>query len=315
MPRRIGVVTSPSGAAVRDVLHVLRRRAPYVPVRIYPALVQGETAAADLCQALQAAARDASCDVLILTRGGGSLEDLAAFNDETLARRIAALPMPVISAVGHEIDFTIADFVADQRAPTPSAAAEIVAPDAAGLRERFDTRLGRLERAFRQLLAGLAGQLRELARRQQLAHPARRLRQQAQRVDEFDLRLARSIRQQLREAGRRADNAGRRLAATSPANRLRLARERAGTAHRRLQGAMERTLAHRQQALRGLARSLHAVSPLGTLSRGYAIARRHEDGSVLHAAAEAPPGTRVDVLLDQGRLECVVERIVSDGGD
>jgi exodeoxyribonuclease VII large subunit len=284
-------------------------------VRLYPALVQGEAAAADLCQALQAAARDASCDVLILTRGGGSLEDLAAFNDETLARRIAELPMPVISAVGHEVDVTIADFVADQRAPTPSAAAEIVAPDATALNERFGSRLGQFERAFRQRLGGLAEQLRGLARRQQLVHPARRLRQQAQRVDEFDLRLQREIRQRLREARRRADNAGQRLAAASPANRLRLARERTATAGRRLQGGMQRSLARRQQALSGLARSLQAVSPLGTLSRGYAIARRQEDGRVLHAAADAPPGTNVEILLGRGRLECFVERVADDGGD
>ncbi len=312
MPRRIGVITSPTGAAVRDVLQVLGRRAPQVPVRVYPALVQGADAADDLRGALAAAARDGTCDLLILTRGGGSLEDLAAFNDERLARAIAALEIPLISAVGHEIDFTIADFVADQRAPTPSAAAELAAPAARELLERLAALSARLARAFGGRLVRDRERLRTLARRQHLVHPARRLRQQVQRIDELDLRLQRAVRQHLRDAGRRLEGFGRRLGTAAPGARLRLAAERIATARQRLAQAARRLLAERRQRLQGPARSLQAVSPLGTLARGYAIARRRDDGRVIRAAVEAPPGTALELLLGHGALLCAVEGARTD---
>jgi len=269
--------------------------------------VQGEAAPAALVAALEAAARAGNCDLLILTRGGGSLEDLAAFNDEGLARTIAALEIPLISAVGHEIDFTIADFVADQRAPTPSAAAELAAPAARELDDRFAALAARLARAFGHRLTGWRRTLADLARRQALAHPQRRLGQQAQRVDELDLRLQRAVRTRLRDARRRCSTVGRRLVVVSPAASLARAGERLALARQRLGRVVERRLAQHGQALAALARNLHAVSPLGTLARGYAIARRHDDAAIVHSSEEAPAGTRLDVTLSRGSLVCLVK--------
>src|SRR5271167_4258262 len=183
LPRRIGVITSPSGAAIHDILHVLARRFAAIPVLLYPVAVQGAAAAAEMIAALSLAARPAECDVLILARGGGSLEDLLAFNDEALARAIAACPIPVVSGIGHEIDFTIADFAADVRAPTPSAAAELVVPDAGEWLGAFVRLSTRLQRGMRRRLDERREWLRLLARRAALVSPIARCAQQAQRLD------------------------------------------------------------------------------------------------------------------------------------
>src|ERR1700728_4779172 len=197
LPKRIGVITSPTGAAVRDILHVLARRFPAVRVLIYPVAVQGAQAAAEIVAALKTAGARLDCDVLILARGGGSLEDLWAFNDEKLARAIVASPIPVISGVGHEVDFTIADFAADVRAPTPSAAAELVAPDAEEWIAAC-SRLGtRLERCLRRRLAERAERLRWLTGRAAQVSPIARLAQQTQRLDELDQRMSRAMRRRM----------------------------------------------------------------------------------------------------------------------
>src|SRR6202453_4677277 len=197
LPRRIGVITSPTGAAVRDILHVLARRFPAAAVLIYPVPVQGAQAAAEIVAAIQLAGKRAECDVLILARGGGSLEDLWAFNDERLARVIAASSIPVISGVGHEIDFTIADFAADVRAPTPSAAAELAVPDALEWLSAVG-RLGtRLERCMRRRLDERRERLRWVGRRAALVSPRARFAQRAQRLDELDERMRRALRRRL----------------------------------------------------------------------------------------------------------------------
>src|ERR1700688_4212904 len=199
LPGRIGIITSPTGAAVRDILHVLARRFPAATVLIYPVPVQGAQAAAEIVAALQLTGRRAECDVLILARGGGSLEDLWAFNDERLARAIVASPIPVITGLGHQIDFTIADFAADARAPTPSAAAELVVPDAEEWLGAF-VRLGtRLQRGMRRRLEEHRERLRWLAGRAALVSPAARLSAQAQRLDELEQCLVRAVRRRLQE--------------------------------------------------------------------------------------------------------------------
>jgi exodeoxyribonuclease VII large subunit len=220
VPRRIGVITSPTGAAIRDILNVLKRRYPLGEVVIYPVPVQGAEAAPAIVRALQTAAGRAECDVLILARGGGSLEDLWAFNEEIVARAIAACPLPVVSGVGHEIDFTIADFVADLRAPTPSAAAELVSPDAAEWRSR-------LERLSRQLQASQQRRLQQLGQHQAFLgkrlkqlHPGRRLEQLMQRLDEFELRLARSAAAALQGRRARLGLLRARLLGANPGNRI-----------------------------------------------------------------------------------------------
>jgi exodeoxyribonuclease VII large subunit len=234
LPRRIGVITSPTGAAVRDILHVLKRRFPAVAVLIYPVSVQGSLAAAEVTAALKLAGRRAECDVLLLARGGGSLEDLWPFNDERLARAIIASPIPVISGIGHEIDVTIADFAADVRAPTPSAAAEMLVPDAAEWIETCASLGQRLRRALRRRLAERHERLRWLAGRAQLASPVTRLLEQSQRLDEHEQRLNRAMRRRLTELGERVRWLRGRAALVSPLARL----------------------AHRALALEGLERRL-----------------------------------------------------------
>jgi exodeoxyribonuclease VII large subunit len=220
LPRRIGIITSPTGAAVRDVLHVLARRFPAVDVLIYPVPVQGAQAASDIIAALAQAGRRADCDVLILARGGGSLEDLWAFNDERLARAIVVSPIPVITGIGHEVDFTIADFVADVRAPTPSAAAEMVVPDAAEWLASFLRWDARLQRSVRRHLDAHRERLRWLTGRAAQASPTVRLTQQAQRLDELEQCLLRALQRQLRERRERLQWLTGRATLVSPAARL-----------------------------------------------------------------------------------------------
>jgi exodeoxyribonuclease VII large subunit len=221
VPRRIGVVTSPTGAALRDILHVLGRRFAAVPVLIYPTPVQGAAAVPGILAALERAARREDCDVLIVARGGGSLEDLWAFNDERVARAIRAMPMPVVTGIGHEIDFTIADFVADLRAPTPSAAAQHTVPDGR-------VWLASLARFEQRLQAGAVRTLREadaalgrLRQRMRLASPRVRVAQAAQRMDELEARLALAMRGELARGAHRLDVASRTLDAVSPLATLR----------------------------------------------------------------------------------------------
>jgi exodeoxyribonuclease VII large subunit len=312
-PRRLGVITSPSGAAIRDVLNVLRRRAPHLAVTIFPAQVQGKGAAEELREALELALRRADCDVLLLTRGGGSIEDLAAFNDEGLARAIAAAEIPVVSAVGHEIDFTIADFVADRRAPTPSAAAELISPDTAALRQRIQGQHRRAHAAMQRRLQHEGRQLERLEGRLRRASPLSRLRQQQQRLDGLDLRLMRAMRSQLERRRQALALGTRQLQAQSPARRLQLLRQRFAHLPARLRQAARQRLQQRAERLAALARQLHAVSPLATLERGYAVLRREETGGVVGSVAGVTPGMRLEALLVDGRLALTVDAVRATG--
>jgi len=234
VPRRIGVVTSPTGAAVRDVLSVLRRRLPIVPVIVYPAAVQGDSAAAELIAAIGTAGRRAECDVLILCRGGGSLEDLAAFNDEQLARTLAACAIPTVSAVGHEVDFTIADFVADLRAPTPSGAAELVVPDARDWLRTIDALGTRLARIGRRTLEQQSQSLDWLARRLNRASPAARLARQRDHLRECTGRLAAAMRATISIDATEVHARRTRLLTASPAMRVQRLVARLAAARQRL---------------------------------------------------------------------------------
>ena len=306
LPRRIGVVTSPSGAALRDVLQVLRRRFPAIPVLLYPVSVQGANAAREIALALALADRRAEVDVLLLVRGGGSLEDLWAFNDESLARAIDRLSLPLISGIGHEVDFTIADFVADIRAPTPSAAAELAVPDAAAW-------LASLEATTRRL--GLAAARGHLQRRDHLSrtwkrlwlqHPSQALAQRAQRIDELQGRLAVAMHRGLGFRTQRLATLRAEFAGASPAARISTLLQRAGHAGLRLLPAVRHRLSLQQGRTEAAARALNAVSPLATLTRGYAIVTRSADGVVVRDAAQAPPGTAIDARLARGRVRARV---------
>ncbi|MGH8315787.1 MAG: exodeoxyribonuclease VII large subunit [Steroidobacterales bacterium] len=216
LPRRVGVITSPTGAAIRDILHVLKRRFAAVPVLIYPVPVQGSSAPPAIVQALREAGERAECDVLILARGGGSLEDLWAFNDERVARAIHDCPLPVVTGIGHEVDFTIADFVADRRAPTPSGAAEIVVPDERSFRRGLRDLLARITRSTEAALARYADRLAWLVKRLTQAHPGARLAQQAQRLDELTERMRLAMVHRLELMRGRLMLAMRALHAVSP---------------------------------------------------------------------------------------------------
>lgn len=219
-PRRLGIITSPSGAAVRDVLHVLRRRFPALPVLVYPVPVQGDGAAAEIARAIESASRRRDCDVLLLVRGGGSLEDLWAFNEEIVARAIHACAIPIVSGIGHETDFTIADFAADLRAPTPSAAAELASPDRSEWLGRFEVQQERLISATRRRLLADRQNLSALAQRLTRQHPGRRLQDRAQRLDELEQRLRHAMRTRLRRHHERLTAIGRALNAVSPLQTL-----------------------------------------------------------------------------------------------
>ncbi|HYW04558.1 MAG TPA: exodeoxyribonuclease VII large subunit [Gammaproteobacteria bacterium] len=314
-PRCIGVVTSPSGAAIRDVLHVLRRRYPPAEVIVYPVQVQGEQAPGQILRAIRTAGERAECDVLIVTRGGGSLEDLWAFNDEGVARAIAACPVPVVSGVGHEVDFSIADFVADRRAPTPSAAAELVAPDAAELVQGFQRLAQRLQRAQQLRLQRSRDHLRSVTRRLDQCHPGRRLGERMQRLDELEQRLRRAAVLAVETRRGRLQTLRARLRARTPGYRLDGLRQRLEHLAARLARAQGTRLDRQRQQLEQASRALHTVSPLATLERGYAVARRIPDGTVLRRADMAAAGDAVSVRLARGELLCEVRESHPDSGE
>jgi len=307
-PQRIGVITSPSGAAVRDVLSVLGRRCPGISVLVYPVPVQGEGAGARIAQMIQRAGERAECDVLLLVRGGGSLEDLWAFNEEGVARAIHDCPLPLISGVGHEVDFSIADFVADLRAPTPSVAAERASIDHTQVAHQFAEWGQRLSTAWHLYLRLRQDRLRELQARLDRQHPGRRLQQRAQRLDELRARLERAYRVYHHQRGERLAYLQQRLQRQHPGVRITPLRARCQELNQRLHLALQRILEQRRQRLASTARGLHALSPLQTLGRGYAILRC-EDGSTLHRAADTRPGQPLEALLAEGRLQLRVENV------
>jgi exodeoxyribonuclease VII large subunit len=306
IPRRIGVITSPSGAAVRDILHVLARRFAAIPVLIYPVAVQGAAAAAEIVAAVRLAGRRAECDVLILARGGGSLEDLWAFNDEALARAIVASPIPIVSGIGHEIDFTIADFAADVRAPTPSAAAEIAVPDGEEWLASV-SRLGRrLERGLLRRLEAQRERLRWLVGRAALVSPSARLTQQSQRLDDLEQRMFRALRQILADRRSALGEQRSRLWQLSPVAQVRSAVARHAALYARLRAATLSRLHLARERLSPLVRTLNAVSPLATLDRGYAIVSL-VSGAIVRSAADVAPGTLIEARLAVGKIRAKVE--------
>jgi exodeoxyribonuclease VII large subunit len=300
MPRRIAVVTSPSGAAIRDILHVLARRFPAAQVLLHPTAVQGAAAVPEIVAAIDLVSARAECDVLIVARGGGSLEDLWAFNDEAVARAIVRCSIPVVSGIGHEIDFTIADFVADVRAPTPSGAAEIVVPDAAAwlatlrrLEQRLATAARRQMSDERERLARVLGRLR-------LTHPGVRLAQGTQRLDDLEQRLASALDVNWQRERHRLVELRARLARMSPALHVRDLRARGDALGERLLHAMRERLERTRARLSLAARALDTVSPLATLTRGFAIVTRASDGALVTDAQSVAPGEDVETRVARG---------------
>ncbi|HWM28637.1 MAG TPA: exodeoxyribonuclease VII large subunit [Woeseiaceae bacterium] len=306
LPRRIGLITSPTGAAVRDILTVLRRRFPAIPVVIYPSPVQGDAAVPGLIAALEVAARRNECDVLIIGRGGGSLEDLWAFNEESLARAISACPIPIVSGVGHEIDVTIADFAADVRAPTPSGAAELVTPDQLEWQRAVDTLSARLAQQTRRRLENGFQALDWLSRRLNQCSPAARVRQQAARLKDLNKALAGAMRHDFTRRGRLLDHARARFLARSPIPRLERTSQRLVLVQARLSRFGTRTVERLHTRLRFAERALNSVSPLSTLTRGYAIVTDEATGRVLMNSEAIAPGQVVKARLARGSLRATV---------
>jgi exodeoxyribonuclease VII large subunit len=305
LPTTIGVVTSPSGAAIRDILTVLRRRFPAIRVVIYPVAVQGEGAGAEIAEAIRLADKRDECDVLIVGRGGGSLEDLWAFNEEVVARAIYDSPIPVVSAVGHEVDFSISDFVADVRAPTPSAAAELLSPDAAQWQVRFEAMRQRVQQAIVRQQQQAQKELEGL--RARLRHPGQRLQQMAQRLDELELRLSHTRRHQLERRQARLGQLVARLQRHAPQAQLQRLQSRQQGLEGRLHQAMQEGLMASKNRLGLAVRTLEAVSPLATLHRGYAIVTREADGALIEQSKQVEPGQQIRAQLSEGELLCRVE--------
>jgi exodeoxyribonuclease VII large subunit len=300
-PRRIGVVTSPTGAAIRDILHILRRRFPPASVLIYPTAVQGAAAVPEIVDALSLAAARNECDVLIVARGGGSIEDLWAFNDEAVARAICASPIPVVSGVGHEIDFTIADFVADARAPTPSGAAELVVPDRSAFLEALSRTAGRLNLAMRRELRALSAFFDATGTRLKLAHPGARLAQQEQRLDDLEQRLASAMRGNVLSGSHRLSERWACLLQATPDKAVHEFQLRHEALAARLRHAVQDAFSRADHRFTLAARMLNTVSPLATLDRGFAIVTR-PDGSLVTDASTIAEGEEIEARLARGRL-------------
>jgi exodeoxyribonuclease VII large subunit len=311
LPRRIGVITSPTGAALRDILHILRRRFPAIPVLIYPVAVQGAAAPREIEQALRLAGERRDCDVLIVARGGGSLEDLWAFNDEAVARAMYACPIPIVSGVGHEVDFTIADLVADERAPTPSGAAERVVPDRAEWLRALGATARRLSLAVRRRLTDQRQALQLREQRLARAHPGAVLRQHGQRLDELDGRLRLALRTRLARDRARHEAARALLLRASPALRVAALRLRLEAVRRGLAAAAQGRVSEGRRRFELAARTLHTISPLATLDRGSAIVT-DPGGTLLRDSADLRPGAQVAARLARGRFTAQVVAVMSE---
>ncbi|EIL93162.1 exodeoxyribonuclease VII large subunit [Rhodanobacter fulvus Jip2] len=303
--RRIGVITSATGAAVRDVLSVLARRWPLAHVEILPVPVQGREAPPAIVAMLRKASACARYDVVLLTRGGGSLEDLWAFNEEVVARAIHASAVPVISAVGHEIDFSIADFVADLRAPTPSAAAELLVPDAVAIGRHLRQLQQRLLTVQLGRLQAQSQRIDHLLARLQAQRPQARLQRDRERLVHLRRRLTTALREQDQRRRTRLERLHARLLARHPRNQLPLLQRRLAEQDQRLRRAITQLLQRRQTQLRHDGRALHAVSPLATLERGYAIVF-DADGKVLRSVQNVAANTRLRARLADGELQLQV---------
>ena len=306
LPRRIGIITSARGAALHDMLNVLGRRHESVGILIYPAQVQGEAAPTEVAAGVKYFNRAKNVDVLIIARGGGSLEDLAAFNDEQLARTIAASALPVISAVGHETDFTICDFVADLRAPTPSAAAELVIESKHKLAEHLAHLHRRQDRAMRYHLLMARNRLTELAQRGAFLRMKDVLDRRGQRLDELTFRLAAGFRQSLREYRRRLDVASARVRHFDFRRSLAITRTKLDAGASTLQRAVQARLLHERARLEQLSARLNALSPVKILDRGYALVFDNE-GRLVKDATRLSAGDRISARVSRGTLTAEVK--------
>ncbi len=304
-PKKIALVTSASGAAIRDVLSVIERRAPHIPVVVFPTPVQGESAAVQIREALRRVLDYGGCDVVLLVRGGGSLEDLWCFNDEALARDIAAYPLPLVTGVGHEIDFTIADFVADLRAPTPSVAAETITPDINELMQGIDDRVGRLLGQLGLRLEQSRQRLKYLVRALDQQHPTRQFAQLKLRLQHACDSLVEKTRFRLGEDRHRLRLCQASLAQASPQVSIARQRERLTRLIENHQAAMRQKLLLSRHRLSLQSRSLDTLSPLKTLARGFATIGKDE--KLVTSVNQLASGDRVEITLTDGKQPATID--------
>jgi exodeoxyribonuclease VII large subunit len=305
-PRAIGVITSPTGAAVRDIIITLQRRHPSVPVLLFPVLVQGKGAAASIVRAIETMNRLAEVDVLIIGRGGGSLEELWAFNEEAVARTIAASAIPVISAVGHETDFTIADFVADLRAATPTAAAELAVMNVLELQSQLLHLRARLSQSLRTEVQSRKERLARVRRSQLFISPRKYLLQQAERLDRLKERLEQRTFRQTERSREKLMRLNAALAGAHPGDKAAFAAKRLVGAAQRLEAVMTSGMRARRMQLTASIRQLDALSPLKVMSRGYSLVYDDKEQRLIKSVGDVQPGDLVKVKLADGQLDCHV---------
>jgi len=305
LPKRIGVITSPSGAVIHDILTTLNRRFPAIQVLLIPVPVQGAGAAEKIAEAIENAERYGDCDALILARGGGSLEDLWAFNEEIVARAIFNCVVPLVSSIGHETDFTIADFVADARAPTPTAAAEMLSPDAGQWMLHFQRMEDRIEKLARDRIRQFAQQLDFTSRR--LVHPGQRIRAALKELNSLSLRMQRLTRNRLLFAGGKLQPLTRRLLNRRPEKRIQFLHRSFSDELGRLTSATNTILRQKHLELTGLVKRLNTLNPLETLGRGFAIFYQEDGKSVIDSIDQAGIGQRGIVRVADGDIICLIE--------
>jgi exodeoxyribonuclease VII large subunit len=298
-PQHIGIITSPTGAAVHDILSVLQRRYPISPISIFPVSVQGNNAVPEIIKSIAKANNSSSCDVIILSRGGGSIEDLWAFNDESLARAIFASNIPIVSAIGHEVDFTIADFVADVRAPTPSVSAEITTPDYHELLQLLDHNQSRLLRSFQQKIRSRTDRVNFLGKR--LRHPGERIQHQQKQLNYLQQRLVLGTYNQTNQQRNRLQQAQQRLSLQHPQDKLDEQKEKLKNLLAILKKNATNSVKNKQQQLVKQASILQAISPLTVLSRGYSITRQ-QGGDVIRDAQQLAIGDKISTHFSQGSV-------------
>jgi len=307
MPQRIGVITSVTGAAVQDVLKVLARRCPQAQIIVYPTLVQGSQAAPKIVEAIQTADRRNEVDVLLLVRGGGSIEDLWAFNEEIVAKAVYECSLPLVCGVGHEVDVTICDFVADLRAPTPSAAAEMATPDGEIMVQRVHSARAALGRMLNAQLSTHRSKLDSLDERLVMRHPRRLLEDRGQRIDELESRLQQTMRSIARAQQLKLQNLFGRLHSHSPSQQLTKHYAALGNMELRMTNAIEKQLSTSRNRWALAARALDTVSPLATLDRGFAVVK-HKN-KVVSNATDLVPGDQITTQVAQGLIHSKVENI------
>jgi exodeoxyribonuclease VII large subunit len=310
LPRRIGILTSPSGAVLHDILTTLKRRFPAIPVLLHPVPVQGEGSAEKIAAMIRLACQRRDCDVLILARGGGSLEDLWAFNEEVVARAIHTCPIPIVCGVGHETDVTIADFVADARAPTPTAAAEMLSPNQSDWQLAVEQKEQRLVHLLRDRLRTIQQQLDYLSTR--LVHPRERLASLNERLRILGTRLRLAQFHFREHAAHTLFTLHTHLLRHNPQVQLREQQLRSRHLFTQLAHAMRRVLERAREQVSHTVQSLDTLSPLGTLARGYAILENSVTGTVVRIASEVQPGDLVRARLARGQLDCRVEKVRND---